>query len=111
MPQHQTTAQPSRLTNHRALTPLASRPQTDLHYGLDGFNTKYATRAPKLFSSEDHFHERLFEHESSLPEEKVQVYVVSLAPGVHPDLEMRKQLEDTAKGARRTACPSHAQLR
>ena len=41
----------------------------------------------------------------------MQVYVVSLAPGVHPDLEMRKQLEDTAKGARRTACPSHAQLR
>lgn len=41
----------------------------------------------------------------------MQVYVVSLAPGVHPDLEMRKQLEDTAKGARRTALPSDAQLR
>ena len=36
----------------------------------------------------------------------MQVYVVSLAPGVHPDNEMRKQLEDTAKGARRAALPT-----
>lgn len=74
--------------------------QEDLHYGHAEFNKRYGTRAPVLFEGEDHFHRRLFEHETSIPEGRVQSYLVSLSDGVHPDREKRAELEQRAQGAR-----------
>ena len=53
----------------------------DLHYGLEGFNGRYNTRAPGLFSSEEHFHRRLFQHEEATPEDRLQTFLVNLEPG------------------------------
>lgn len=63
--------------------------ETDLHYGIDDFNKNYNTRASGIFKEERHFHRRLFEHESTLPRDQLQTYLVKLHPtelGVTPEI-------------------------
>lgn len=52
----------------------------DLHYGLDAFNANFNSRAPQLFGAADHFHRRLYEHESALPDDRLQTYLASMHP-------------------------------
>ena len=63
--------------------------ETDLHYGIDDFNKNYNTRAFQRFKEEGHFHRRLFEHESALPHDQLQTYLVKLHPtelGLTPEI-------------------------
>ena len=56
--------------------------QSDVHYGLASFNTKFHTRARHLYEQEHHFHRRLFEHEEALPADKLQTYIATLHDSV-----------------------------
>ena len=60
--------------------------QSDVEYGYDAFKQRFNTRAHTLFTGEDHFHRRLFEHESSLPDDKVQSFVARMHTQITPEL-------------------------
>jgi hypothetical protein len=81
---------------------LASAPrrvlqQSDLAYGLDAFNERFGTRAPALFARDaDRFHRRLFEHEASLPHDRLQTFVATLHGGSAVTAELRQTLEEHA---------------
>jgi hypothetical protein len=74
--------------------------ETDLHYGFDDWKSNYNSRAHRVFTQgEDHFHRRLFEHESALPHDQLQTYVVKMHPselGVTPELTASLELRASA---------------
>ena len=72
---------------------------TDLHYDLDTFNKKFNTRVPSIFGAEaERFHRRLFEHESSLPDGRLQTFLARLHPAHGASSELTASLEERADG-------------
>ena len=72
-----------------ALSARRSLRESDLHYKLDDFKANYNSRVYHLFTEEGHFHRRLFEHESSLPYDRLQTFLVKMHPtelGVTPQV-------------------------
>ena len=66
--------------------------ESDLQYGLDAFHTRYNTR--RLFKTEDHFHRRLFEHETALPHDTLQTFLATLHKPSSVTPELSTSLED-----------------
>ena len=72
--------------------------EADLHYGLPSFNQRFLTRAAHahVITDEEHFHRRLFEHESSLPHDQLQTFVVNLHPEHKVHEGLTRSLESRA---------------
>jgi len=71
---------------------------SDVEYGLESFHKTFHTRAAAVFGtgtqSEKHFTQRLFEHESQLPDGKVQSFAVTLQHGIQLTNVLHAALED-----------------
>jgi len=68
----------------------------DHNYGLNSFKARFNTRASAYFESDDQFHRRLFEHESTLAADRLQSFLVSLQPEFNITHELTSSMEGEA---------------